>query len=173
MAAVVMKKGLLVLPLAAAMLFAGCSTSSAPAVSMGVAVVSEASAQTEVDVKALADALNTGGEFGEELTALDEAGLGRVYRTDTEAFEEAAGYTGSGATVDQISVWKAKDEAGAQELEDMLSRYLETQIDSYATYMPDEVPKLENAVLERSGVYVVLCVSEDAAKASDIISSYI
>lgn len=164
-----MKKYLLVLPLAVAAVFVmGCSPTPSSTVSMGVSSVSDAA---DVNVASLAEELNSQVEFGEDLTKLDDAGLERVYRIESSDFTEAAGYTGSGATVDQISVWEAPDAAAAQKIEDALKDFLETQIESYSTYMPDEVPKLEDAVLKRSGVYVALCVSEDAAKASEIISA--
>ena len=37
------------------------------------------------------------------------------------------------------------------------------RIESYSSYIPEEVPKLENAVILSGGRYVVLCVAKDAS----------
>ena len=37
------------------------------------------------------------------------------------------------------------------------------RIESYSSYIPEEVPKLENAVILSGGRYVVLCVAEDSS----------
>lgn len=172
------------LGVSAMLLVSGCSANE-PETSIGMsAVVTTQSASAETasssgevstggdeKVASLADALNSGVEFGEELTKLDGGGLERVYRMDSADVADAAGYTGSGATVDQISVWKATDDAAAQRIEDQLKKFLESQIESYADYKPDQVPKLEKAILEKNGLYVVLCVSEDAGAASEVIAA--
>lgn len=176
-----MKKKLLTLALAGCAVFVmGCSGTpeasevATPAVETSATVSQEASAavQTGADAKVndLAEKLNQDVEHGETLTKLDGAGLERVYRIGSEDVAAAAGYTGSGATVDQISVWKAADDAAADRIWDTLRDFLDTQIESYSSYMPDEVPKLENAVLERSGEYIALCISEDSAAAREIIT---
>ena len=37
------------------------------------------------------------------------------------------------------------------------------RIENYSSYIPSEVPKLEDAVIISGGRYVVLCVAEDAS----------
>lgn len=177
-----MKKKLLMLPLAccAAFLF-GCSapapeaSASEPAASALETAAEEPSAviETGADQKVtdLAKALDQDVEHGEELTELDGGGLERVYRIDASDVAAAAGYTGSGATVDQVSVWKAADQQAADRIWDTLRNFLDTQIENYSSYMPDEVPKLEDAVLQRSGDYIALCVSEDPDAARELISA--
>lgn len=186
-----MKKRLILLPAACLAAFLmGCTPAEQPSAGLSVAVVSharqdaselpagEASAAGSAEIASgndakvtdLANTLNSDVEHGETLTELDGAGLGRVYRIDASDVEAAAGYTGSGATVDQISVWKATDEAAADRIWDTLRDFLDAQIENYSSYMPDEVPKLEDAVLQRSGEYIALCVSEDPEAAREIIS---
>lgn len=158
----------------------GCSAPAAEeavaATEAAVSAAPEASAsvgiQTGSDARVadLAKTLNSDVEHGETLTELDGGGLERVYRIDAADVADAAGYTGSGATVDQISVWKAADSAAADRIWDTLRNFLDTQIENYSSYMPDEVPKLEDAVLERSGEYIALCVSEDPETARQIIT---
>lgn len=176
-----MKKKSLMVPLACLAAFlVGCSDPQAeetPAVeTVAVSAAAEAASGGEIGTGAdakvadLARTLNADVEHGETLTELDGGGLGRVYRIDAADVADAAGYTGSGATVDQISVWKAVNEQAADRIWDTLRSYLDTQIENYSSYMPDEVPKLEDAVLQRSGEYIALCISEDPETAREIIS---
>ena len=43
------------------------------------------------------------------------------------------------------------------------------RIENYSSYIPSEVPKLEDAVIISGGRYVVLCVADDAAAAQKIV----
>ena len=43
----------------------------------------------------------------------------------------------------------------------------------YEDYGPAEVPKLDSAVIKSAGSYVVMCVSDDNAKAEEVIKSYL
>lgn len=124
---------------------------------------------TSVDVNGLASQLVGQVTFDEELTELDDGAVERVYRLEPALVQAADMYIGSGATVDEVSVWEAKDEQSAQQIEAALQERLDTAAADYADYKPEEVPKLEKAVLERSGKYVVLCVTADADTARGII----
>ena len=42
------------------------------------------------------------------------------------------------------------------------------RIESYSTYIPAEVPKLEDAVMISGGRYVVLCVAQDASAVREL-----
>ena len=47
------------------------------------------------------------------------------------------------------------------------------QKDSYADYAPDQVPKLDTAVVRTCGEYVIVCVSADNEKAASVVDAYI
>lgn len=123
----------------------------------------------EVDPAALASQVASEVAFDEQLTQLDANAVERVFRVDPSLVETAVMYVGSGATVDEVSVWEAKDDAAAQQIEATLQSRVDSEKEDYASYKPEEVPKLDNAVLERSGKYVALCVTSDADNARSII----
>lgn len=123
-----------------------------------------------VDVQQLAKDLADNVTYAEPLTEFDTEGAERALRVDAADVEKAAAYVGSGATVDEVSVWEAVDDAGAKNIEQTLADRIEQRIADYADYKPEEVPKLQDAVLVRNGKYVVCCITDDAATAQDEIT---
>ena len=67
---------------------------------------------------------------------------------------------------------KATSEDAAKEILSAFEQRVILQSESYADYMPDEVPKLEDAVVRREGVYVLLCVAEDADGGVEVMDNY-
>lgn len=123
----------------------------------------------QIDVNKLAASLLEGVAFGETLTQLDTDAVERVYRIDPSLVTAASMYIGSGATVDEVSVFEAVDESAAEQIEKALQQRLATEEEDYADYKPEEVPKLQNATLERSGKYVALCITSDSETAKSLI----
>ena len=121
-----------------------------------------AQAYTTAKVEELAEA----GVFSEELEPLDgdtafglyrlaEAGLVREDLTDCAILRS------SGATCEEAAVLILADEAKAGVVKTALEEYLQLQIDSNTDYRPDEIPKLENAVLNQVDNTVLMVVAEN------------
>lgn len=107
--------------------------------------------------------------FTDQMAELDKDGACRVYGVDASLVEDCAGLRGSGATAESFSVWEAVDADSADKLEEQLEAFLDSWIEGYSDYKPEEVPKLESAVLEQEGKYVILCVSADNEAAEPLI----
>lgn len=129
-----------------------------------------ASQETKLDVRALADTLLQDVEFRGELVFVDETMTKMLYHIDS--FTEAAVYVSGSATAEEIAVFAFADEAAAEQALESVKLRLQDQKDSFAAYLPAEVPAIENAVLLREGIYVILCVS-DGTQAEEIITQYI
>ena len=69
----------------------------------------------------------------------------------------------------KIAVFEAVDGDAAKAVQEGMQARLSSQISDYGDYRPQEVPKLESAVVKTSGNYVVLCVSADNDAAADLI----
>ena len=76
--------------------------------------------------------------------------------------------TGTGATAEELAVFETKDSAAAEALVEKLKTRNSDRIESYSTYIPAEVPKLEDAVMVSGGRYVVLCVAQDASAVREL-----
>ena len=97
----------------------------------------------------------------------------QIYGISGEDVQEAAVYVGTGgATVDEISVWKAKDADAAGRIKEKVQARIEAQKSVYADYQPDEVPKLEEPLLVANGNTVILCVSGHNSEAQSVVNSY-
>ena len=125
------------------------------------------------DVQMLADE----GTFSEELEALDADIAFALYHLadyglTLKDLTDAAVLRSAGATCEEAAVllfdvddWDKKTEKAVEALED----YLQSQIDSNQNYRPDEIPKLENALVEARGNRVVLVVASDMEKAKELL----
>ena len=98
--------------------------------------------------------------------------IGAFYDVDTEAITEMSVFIcGSGAYPDELAVFKCVDSNGANDCEKAVKKRLENQTALYTDYTPNEVYKLENAVLIRSDRWVILTVCSDNSRAKEIIES--
>ena len=143
----------------------GCGDDSSSAES----TAKSASADKSVDVSAVADKLFNDIEYKDQLVELAEDMVEAVTGISKDRFKTAKVYRGSGATAEEIDCFEAVDEDAAKEIYDSLSDYIEKQKDRYADYAPAELDKLGKAVIVQNGRYVFLSVSDDDAKAKDII----
>lgn len=107
--------------------------------------------------------------FADQMTDMDSEGACRFYDVDTGLVNDSSAYVGSGATAESMAVFEAVDADAADSIADALQTFTDGWIDGYSDYKPEEVPKLESAVLEQKGVYVVFCVSADNTAAKTAV----
>lgn len=127
-------------------------------------------AEKNIDVEALAKQLHQEVTFSDELSAIDGEMAQLLYNID-DAVKQSV-YLSSGATAEEIAVFELKSDEAAKNAKEKAEDRIKEQIESFRTYVPAEVARLENAIVEVTGRYVIVCVSDgDAAK--KIIDSYI
>ncbi|MBR2305425.1 MAG: DUF4358 domain-containing protein, partial [Ruminococcus sp.] len=137
--------------------------------SSGSGKSSSAKADTKLDAAAIADKLFNEIEYKDQLVELSEEKVEAVVGVSKDKFKVAKVYRGSGATAEEIDCFEASDEDAAKEIYDVLKTYLEDQKKRYADYAPGEMDKLEKAVVVQNGKYVFMSISDDDAKAKEII----
>lgn len=144
--------------------FTGCSggSSNTPQPSQAAA---------NVDVAALAKSLVDAGIFEDQLSAVDSDKTLKLYSVDQTAVKNVVNYIGTGATPEEVSVWEANTTNDVKTIQDACNARIAAQKKGFTDYNPEQMPKLEAAVLKTSGNYVVLCISNDAAKATSIIDA--
>lgn len=121
----------------------------------------------EIDAKALAGSLLSEVTYEDELQELSEQMAAMQF--DTEDGVKIYLYMGGGATTEEVAVFEAPDEEAAKKQLDHVKDFVDDQIETERDYRPEEVKRLEDAVLEQRGKYVILCVSADSDKAKEII----
>ena len=138
---------------AALLLFSGCSNN-----------------KVELDPSTAVEKMSEEITFTDQFAPLDSENANRVYGVDADLVEDSTAMVGSGATAESIAMFKAVDAKSAQDIEKQLEVFIDGYIEGYSDYKPEEVPKLESAIIERKDVYVVLCISADNDAAKSIVS---
>ena len=127
------------------------------------------SAGGTLDMQTLAEDLLKNGGFSDELWKIDDSMVQKLYNVSD--YTQTLVYVGSGATAEELALFAfPSEDAAAQGLQKAQAR-LESQIADYRTYLPQEVPKLQNAVVKQWGSYVIVCVSPGSA-CEDIVARY-
>lgn len=113
---------------------------------------------TAADAQALLDA----GVCSGEMEKVDAYVAAMLYGVEEEQITDCACYLALDTSVsaDELSVLVLADEAAARAAEEGAHRRVESQIESCALYCPDQVPRLEGAVILRRGNTVLLAVGD-------------
>lgn len=111
----------------------------------------------------LVDKLLESDVFSEPLEPLEDEIACFVYQLDAEQsnLTDLKAYRSSGATCEEVALFIFADETAAQTAANILDLYVAGQIQANKDYRPAEIPKLEQAFLERRGTTVLLMVAND------------
>ena len=120
----------------------------------------------EVDIATVSDGLLNEISYEDELSEVD---YDLVYDMEGIEVSESAVYVSSGATAEEIAAFKCKTEEDAKKVKEVLGNRVEEQKESFQNYVPEELEKLEKAVIVKEGKSVVLSISNDDQKAKEII----
>lgn len=123
---------------------------------------------TAEDMPAILDS----GAFTDELEELDLDTAFALYGLaggglEREDLTGGAVYYSSGATCEELALLIFRDEAAAQGAEQPLKDYLQGQLEANEDYRPQEIPKLDSALLERRENVWLLAVAADAPAARE------
>ena len=123
------------------------------------------------DADVIADALNNQLQFGEALEKSTAEAAYSVYGIDESLCTKAAYYCGSGATADEIAVFNCVDEAALNEVLTAVEIRADYLREGYSSYGPEEVPKIDSAVITAIENTVILCICENSDTVFGIIDS--
>lgn len=107
----------------------------------------------------------TSGELAEISSDL----FASTYFFDMAKVEESTAALSSGASACEVAVVKCSDSSYVSEAKKLFETRVKNQSDLFADYNAPEVAKLDAALIKTSGNYIVLCVTDDTAKAEEIL----
>ncbi len=147
---------------------AGCNSSDIPEETTQISQESAAASMTADEwIDFIADKV----PFDDTMTKVGAEQAKAVY-----GIYEEDGYTGdcalyisTMATPEEVAVFTADDTLTLDDLYKKIEDRLSLQKESYADYAPQEVPKLESAVIKIVGDKIIVVVSADNALVSEII----
>ncbi len=126
-----------------------------------------------MDVFELSDLLANNIVFTDTMSVLEEDIMVDIFGIDKELIKTQKVYVSTGATAEEIAIFQAHDNQGANEIYRVLEKRIEDQKLAFENYVPHELAKLSSAVLEQRENYVILCISDYSQNVKDIIESYI
>lgn len=127
------------------------------------------SAPTAYDPAATAKALLDSSAFSEPLEEMSlDLVCGPLYNIDAANVTGNAVYTSLTAGAEEIAVLTLKDEDTAKTALEALKDRVTDQTEALKDYQPDEVAKLDKAIVEQKGnsVLLVVAADPDAARAA-------
>lgn len=104
------------------------------------------------------------GTYPETLSEMKASKIATTYSVDADKIADAAAFfAGSGAYPDEIVLVMTNSSADAAAVKTAFETYLAAQTASWSDYRPEQVPKLENAIIRQYDNAVVYCVCDNAA----------
>lgn len=115
----------------------------------------------------VAEQLLSGVTFEQELSQLTDEEI--TFYITVEDGVDGVMYMSSGSTAEEIAVFEAPDKNVAAAMLSNAKDFLSDQRSSFEDYIPEEAKRIDDAVVEQKGNYVVICVSGDSATAKSVI----
>ena len=128
--------------------------------------------KADFDISALATDLDTKITYADTLEPMGVEMAGMFLNLSDVNITTAAIYEGTGATAEEIIVLECATDEDAKKAEQVLRDRVSEQIESFTDYVPEELTKLNAAVIKVSGKYAVLSVSDSPDEAKKIIDTY-
>ena len=123
------------------------------------------------DPAATAQALLDSTAFSDALDSLDKDTAAALYGIDPATITDCAVYTSLSMGAEEIAVLTLTDEAAAQTAKTALDKRVSDQIAALESYMPDEVDKLNHAIVKQTGNSALLVVAADAGAAQSVLNN--
>lgn len=124
-----------------------------------------------IDINSVSKSLVENIEFKDSLELLDSEIVKMFYEIPDNT--EYVLYMGSGATAEELAIFKLADEQKVEEMIKNIKAHIENQILQFEDYNNEEIKKLENYILKIKDNYVVLCVTDDIENAKSQIDNYV
>lgn len=111
-------------------------------------------------------------QFEDSLSEAADNVTARIFHLDSDSLVAGKLYIGSGSTAEEFAIFEANSPSAAAELGEKLKARIDEKKPNFETYKPEEMPKLNNAVIVVNNNLAMLCISDDPEKAKEIMSRY-
>lgn len=134
-----------------------------------IVLVGCASSKKALDIDAFSKDVLSKGSFNDELILLPDKVVADYYDLSFDGLEDYRVYvSSSSATASELAVFKCKDEAALKAAKAVVETRISDQISNYENYRPDEKFRLDNALVETNGDYLLFVVSDNNATIQDL-----
>ena len=122
------------------------------------------------DLDSLSSQLMDSGAFSDILSPVDIKIAASQYGFDAADVTESKVLCSTQATTEEIGLFKCSSEDAAARVKTAAAARVESQRETYESYAPAEMPKLDDAIVTQNGLYVFYIVSADASKAQAVLN---
>ena len=126
--------------------------------------------KSEIINAELSQAIKDNVEFSEQLTQIDTINAQKRYMLSSKDYSEITAFVGTASVCDEFVIVKTTDTEGIAE---DLKSYIDSKKESYNTYRPNEVYKLDNAIIEQYKDAVVMIITADSDDAIRVYEEYL
>ena len=128
--------------------------------------------EISLDVDQMAQEISQSEYFSEDFFKVESNIISQMYGLETEDVK-IVGYTSSGGLADELTIFEATNEEDAKAIYDLAKEHVADSKEGYQSYKPDEVFKLEHAILIEQGKYVIVCVNGSYDEVETLIKAYL
>ena len=123
-----------------------------------------------IEMSELSSTLAESVSFSEQLTEIDASNIEKRYALNSKDYTEITAFVGTLSTCDEYVIVKTENPDAMTE---KFNKYLEKKRKEYKRYRPDEVYKLDSAVIETHNKSVVMIITADSENALDVYKKYL
>lgn len=139
----------------------------------GILVINNTNKNIQIDIDELVAKIMETGAFTDDLAKIDSEMIKDDYGFTNEEIKEIVSYQGSGATSEEIVILQVNDKSNLNSVKEKINTRLTERKEAFESYLPEEVFKINNNILEVKGNYIIMCISNDSNKVNEAINNYI
>ena len=124
------------------------------------------------DLEGFANEMLSAVEFRDKLSKVNDTVASRIFELAEGDALAGIVCTGGGGTAEEFAAFETDSPEKAEEIAEKLRKRIEKRKRDFEGYIPEEMPKLENALVEVRGNCAVMCVSDDNDAARSVIDKY-
>ena len=138
-----------------------------------ILVINNTNKNIQIDINELATKIMETGAFTDDLAKIDSEMIKDDYGFTNKEIKEIVSYQGSGATSEEIVILQVNDKSNLNSVKEKINTRLTERKEAFESYLPEEVFKIDNNILEVKGNYIIMCISNDSNKVNEAINNYI
>ena len=143
------------------------------AVVLAVMFIPRNSKNIQINIQDLASKIAESGSFEDQLMQVDSEMVIEDYNFSSDEINELVSYQGSGATSEEIVILQVKDKGKINDVKSKIDTRLAERKEAFESYLPEEVGKIDNNILNVEGNYVILCIANDTNTVNNVLNENI
>lgn len=121
----------------------------------------------EYDAPALVQSILEQVQFADTLEGVGDGAV--LYFPELPESAEVELYLGSGYFADEVALITLAETADTKAARTSVDKHLKQLHDQFANYIPEELPKIDDALVWEQGKHIIVCITDDIADAKTIL----